>query len=100
MIVPKRAALLLDRLMVALHHALEDGDQEGVRRINDLYRQQTTKAPPSPLPLPRAGSSNSNNGAAASEWAANSKQTPAKFVQSYRFDGNEREGVVNTFSSN
>lgn len=38
MIVPKRAAILLDRIMVALHHALEDGDQEGVRRINDLYK--------------------------------------------------------------
>lgn len=39
MIVPKRAAILLDRIMVALHHALEDGDQEGVRRINDLYKE-------------------------------------------------------------
>ena len=38
MIVPKRAAILLDRIMVALHHALEDGDQEGVRRINELYK--------------------------------------------------------------
>lgn len=24
--------------MVALHHALEDGDQEGARRINQLYK--------------------------------------------------------------
>lgn len=37
MVVPKRAAMLLDRLMVALHHALEDGDKEGVQRISDLY---------------------------------------------------------------
>lgn len=44
MIVPKRAAILLDRIMVALHHALEDGDQEGVRRINELYKD--SKAAP------------------------------------------------------
>lgn len=37
MVVPKRAAMLLDRIMVALHHALEDGDKEGVQRISDLY---------------------------------------------------------------
>lgn len=35
MVVPKRAALLLDRLMVALHHALEE--RNGHRRISDLY---------------------------------------------------------------
>lgn len=35
MIVPKRAALLLDRLMVALHHALEN-EREG-HRIGDFY---------------------------------------------------------------
>ncbi|XP_032584860.1 uncharacterized protein LOC6575588 isoform X2 [Drosophila mojavensis] len=35
MIVPKRAALLLDRLMVALHHALEN-EREG-HRIGEFY---------------------------------------------------------------
>lgn len=35
MVVPKRAALLLDRLMVALHHALEN-EREG-HRIGDYY---------------------------------------------------------------
>lgn len=38
MVVPKRAAMLLDRIMVALHHALEDGDKEGVKKISDLYQ--------------------------------------------------------------
>ncbi|XP_058451384.1 uncharacterized protein LOC131430415 isoform X2 [Malaya genurostris] len=40
MIVPKRAAMLLDRLMVALHHALEKGEgQDGSGRpINKVYR--------------------------------------------------------------
>lgn len=38
MVVPKRAALLLDRIMVALHHALED-DEKGSKRINDVYRE-------------------------------------------------------------
>lgn len=38
MVVPKRAAMLLDRIMVALHHALEDNDREGVQRITDLYK--------------------------------------------------------------
>lgn len=38
MVVPKRAAMLLDRIMVALHHALEDGDREGVKKISDLYQ--------------------------------------------------------------
>lgn len=38
MVVPKRAAMLLDRIMVALHHALEDNDNEGVQRITDLYK--------------------------------------------------------------
>ncbi|XP_017847238.1 uncharacterized protein LOC108603179 isoform X2 [Drosophila busckii] len=36
MIVPKRAALLLDRLMVALHHALEN-ERPGPSRIRDFY---------------------------------------------------------------
>lgn len=38
MVVPKRAALLLDRIMVALHHALEDNDTEGIQRIADLHK--------------------------------------------------------------
>lgn len=38
MVVPKRAAMLLDRIMVALHHALEDNDKEGVQRIADVYK--------------------------------------------------------------
>lgn len=40
MVVPKRAAMLLDRLMVALHHALEKGEgEEGAGRpINKVYR--------------------------------------------------------------
>lgn len=40
MVVPKRAAMLLDRLMVALHHALERGEGEdgGGRPINKVYR--------------------------------------------------------------
>lgn len=38
MVVPKRAALLLDRIMVALHHALEDNDTEGIQRIANLHQ--------------------------------------------------------------
>lgn len=38
MVVPKRAAMLLDRLMVALHHALEDNDMEGMQRISDIRK--------------------------------------------------------------
>lgn len=37
MVVPKRAAMLLDRLMVALHHALED-EEGNPRKINEVYR--------------------------------------------------------------
>ncbi|XP_063697729.1 uncharacterized protein LOC134828677 [Culicoides brevitarsis] len=37
MVVSKRAAMLLDRLMVALHHALEDEDGNP-RKINEVYR--------------------------------------------------------------
>lgn len=47
MVVPKRAAMLLDRIMVALHHALEDNDREGVQRITDLYK---SSHPPSSSP--------------------------------------------------
>lgn len=35
---PKRAAMLLDRIMVALHHALEDSEDGKGRKINDVYR--------------------------------------------------------------
>jgi len=35
MVVPKRAALLLDRLMVALHHALEQERSE--QRIGEFF---------------------------------------------------------------
>lgn len=38
MVVPKRAAMLLDRIIVALSHALEDNDEKGVQRITDLYK--------------------------------------------------------------
>lgn len=38
LVVPKRAAILLDRIMVALHHALEDGDEKEIRKISELYR--------------------------------------------------------------
>ncbi|XP_055295587.1 uncharacterized protein LOC129565117 [Sitodiplosis mosellana] len=38
MVVPKRAALLLDRIMVALHHALEDNDREGIQRIAEIHK--------------------------------------------------------------
>ncbi|XP_070507077.1 uncharacterized protein AstCC isoform X3 [Chironomus tepperi] len=37
-VFPKRAAMLLDRLMVALHHALEDDDPKQLQKINELYR--------------------------------------------------------------
>lgn len=44
LVVPKRAAILLDRLMVALHHALED-EKNGSRKIADVYgrRNQVEK---------------------------------------------------------
>ncbi|XP_075149607.1 allatostatin double C [Haematobia irritans] len=38
MVVPKRAALLLDRLMVALHHALEK-ERTGSARLSDFYNK-------------------------------------------------------------
>uniref|UniRef100_A0A1I8MFD5 Uncharacterized protein n=1 Tax=Musca domestica TaxID=7370 RepID=A0A1I8MFD5_MUSDO len=38
MVVPKRAALLLDRLMVALHHALEK-EHSGSSRLTDFYNK-------------------------------------------------------------
>ena len=37
-VTPKRAAMLLDRIMVALHHALEDSEDGQGRKINDVYR--------------------------------------------------------------
>ncbi|KAH8319041.1 hypothetical protein KR067_005768 [Drosophila pandora] len=39
MVVPKRAALLLDRLMVALHHALEQ--ERAGHRIGDFYADKS-----------------------------------------------------------
>ncbi|XP_055858471.1 uncharacterized protein LOC129920942 isoform X2 [Episyrphus balteatus] len=41
LIVPKRAALLLDRLMVALHHALEE-ERNVNRRISEIYGRDRT----------------------------------------------------------
>lgn len=38
LVFPKRAAMLLDRLMVALHHALEDDDPKQLQKINEMYR--------------------------------------------------------------
>ncbi|GAB0089921.1 uncharacterized protein DMENIID0001_045470 [Sergentomyia squamirostris] len=43
MIVPKRAALLLDRIMVALHHALEN---EGEMPPNEIEREKVSKMNP------------------------------------------------------
>ncbi|KAH8334132.1 uncharacterized protein AstCC isoform X1 [Drosophila kikkawai] len=40
MVVPKRAALLLDRLMVALHHALEH--ERGGHRIGEFYSDKSS----------------------------------------------------------
>lgn len=37
-VTPKRAAMLLDRIMVALHHALEDSEEGQGRKINGVYR--------------------------------------------------------------
>ncbi|XP_065357191.1 CAR1 transcription factor [Calliphora vicina] len=39
MVVPKRAALLLDRLMVALHHALEK-EHSGSARLSEFYNNK------------------------------------------------------------
>ncbi|KAI8126678.1 hypothetical protein CVS40_3362 [Lucilia cuprina] len=39
MVVPKRAALLLDRLMVALHHALEK-EHSGSTRLSEFYNNK------------------------------------------------------------
>jgi hypothetical protein len=45
-VFPKRAAMLLDRLMVALHHALEDDDPKEIKAINDMYRNGQLPLPP------------------------------------------------------
>lgn len=43
--------MLLDRLMVALHHALEDDDQTQVRKVNKLMRNgQSVPSPASKFP--------------------------------------------------
>lgn len=41
--------MLLDRLMVALHHALEDDDQKELKKINELYRNGQLPLPNSPI---------------------------------------------------
>ena len=38
--------MLLDRLMVALHHALEDEDPKEIKKLNDLYRNGQLPIPP------------------------------------------------------
>ncbi|XP_061396148.1 uncharacterized protein LOC133331792 [Musca vetustissima] len=48
MVVPKRAALLLDRLMVALHHALEK-EHSGSSRLSDFYNKYNDGKNPSAL---------------------------------------------------
>lgn len=39
--------MLLDRLMVALHHALEDDDKSEVQRLSEIYRNGQLPIPPS-----------------------------------------------------
>lgn len=39
--------MLLDRLMVALHHALEDEDPKQIKKINELYRSGQLTLPAS-----------------------------------------------------
>lgn len=51
LVFPKRAAMLLDRLMVALHHALEDDDPKQIKKIADLYQMQRNGQLPLPLPV-------------------------------------------------
>lgn len=91
MIVPKRAALLLDRLMVALHHALEDGDQEGVRRISDMYRYSRQQQQQQPLlqqlqSLTPSTASLLSNVAATGAYPA-AKESTSKFVPNFSFEG-------------
>lgn len=38
--------MLLDRLMVALHHALEDDDQKQIQKITEIYRAGQLPIPP------------------------------------------------------
>lgn len=56
--------MLLDRLMVALHHALEDDDPKEIKKITDLYRngqlQLTTPINPNLAPKYYKGKSNSD----------------------------------------
>lgn len=47
LVFPKRAAMLIDRLMVALHHALEDEDPKEIKKITNLVRNGQL-----PLPSP------------------------------------------------
>lgn len=93
MIVPKRAALLLDRLMVALHHALEDGDQEGVQRISDMYRYSRQQQPSRQLPtleeLQQKSLSLSSDGIRNTDTSAYpaAKESTSKFVPNFSFEG-------------
>ncbi|XP_073824869.1 allatostatin double C isoform X4 [Musca autumnalis] len=48
MVVPKRAALLLDRLMVALHHALEK-EHSGNTRLSDFYSKHNNGKNPATM---------------------------------------------------
>lgn len=41
--------MLLDRLMVALHHALEDDDPKELKKINEMYRNGQLPLPTSPI---------------------------------------------------
>lgn len=81
MIVPKRAALLLDRLMVALHHALEDGDQEGVQRIGDYYKAKAAAEAGPPIPI------KPKQQAKQQQKQQQQQQQPSKFVPNFSFDG-------------
>lgn len=51
--------MLLDRLMVALHHALEDDDQKQIQKINEIYRAGQLPLPPPPPSSPSSLSSSS-----------------------------------------
>lgn len=96
MIVPKRAALLLDRLMVALHHALEDGDQEGVQRISDMYRYSRQQQPSRQLPtleeLQQKSLSLSSDGIRNTDTTAYpaAKESTSKFVPNFSFEGTHK----------
>lgn len=67
--MPKRAAMLLDRIMVALHHALED-DERGSRSIHEMSKEgsyfggrklNSEELPPLKLNLKSEGSSDEDS---------------------------------------